>query len=276
MKRVIVSDAFDDLRFRDYRFLEEASQLGALHVLLWSDDAVRAATGQTPKFPQAEREYSLQAIRHVASIALLRGANNTEALPEIGGGGGAKPDIWVVPQSADAPAKRQWARQAGIEYRVIPEAVLQLVPPAPPVPANPHTAREKVVVTGSFDWFHSGHVRFFEECAQLGDLYVFVGHDDNIKLLKGPGHPLFPAAQRRYIPACIRYVQEAYITTGHGWMDAEPDFERFHPDIYAVNEDGDKPDKLEFCQKHGIEYRVLKRLPKPGLPRRQSTVLRGF
>jgi hypothetical protein len=61
-----------------------------------------------------------------------------------------------------------------------------------------------------------------------------------------------------------------------GWMDAEPEFVKIKPDIYAVNEDGDKPEKLAFCQKHGIEYKVLKRTPKAGLPRRQSTSLRGF
>ena len=44
------------------------------------------------------------------------------------------------------------------------------------------------------------------------------------------------------------------------------------PDIYAVNEDGDKPEK-RILPEHGIEYRVLKRLPKEGLPRRESTPL---
>ena len=111
---------------------------------------------------------------------------------------------------------------------------------------------------------------------ELGDLYVVVGHDANILLLKGPGHPLFPEAQRRYICGSIRYVKIALISTGHGWMDAEPECDAIKPDIYAVNEDGDKPDKAEFCQKHGIAYKVLKRLPKEGLPRRMSTALRGF
>ena len=37
-----------------------------------------------------------------------------------------------------------------------------------------------------------------------------------------------------------------------------------------------KPIKREFCEKHGLEYVVLKREPKPGLPRRESTHLRGF
>jgi hypothetical protein len=43
-----------------------------------------------------------------------------------------------------------------------------------------------------------------------------------------------------------------------------------------VNEDGDVPEKRAFCKEHGIEYVVLKRIPKAGLPKRQSTALRGF
>jgi hypothetical protein len=48
------------------------------------------------------------------------------------------------------------------------------------------------------------------------------------------------------------------------------------PDIYAVNEDGDKGGKREYCQQLGVEYLVLKRTPAPGLPKRSSTDLRGF
>jgi glycerol-3-phosphate cytidylyltransferase-like family protein len=103
-----------------------------------------------------------------------------------------------------------------------------------------------------------------------------VGHDANILLLKGEGHPLFPEAERRYVVGSIKYVTEAHISTGHGWMDAEPEIARIKPDMYAVNEDGDKPEKREFCAKHGLEYVVLKRTPKPGLAARSSTNLRGF
>ena len=103
-----------------------------------------------------------------------------------------------------------------------------------------------------------------------------MGHDANVRLLKGEGHPLFPADERRYVAGSIRYVKQALISTGHGWMDAEPEIERLKPDAYAVNEDGDKPEKRAFCAEHGLEYIVLKRTPKAGLPRRASTDLRGF
>ena len=110
----------------------------------------------------------------------------------------------------------------------------------------------------------------------MGDLYVVVGHDANIRLLKGQGHPLFPEAERRDMAGAVRYVKQALVATGDGWLDAEPEIKRLRPDIYAVNHDGDRPEKRAYCQAHGIEYRVLERIPKEGLPRRQSTNLRGF
>lgn len=74
----------------------------------------------------------------------------------------------------------------------------------------------------------------------------------------------------------MRYVKQCLITTGTGWMDAEPEVYRLKPDMYAVNEDGDKPEKREFCRKHSLQYLVLKRTPKAGLTQRSSTNLRGF
>lgn len=132
------------------------------------------------------------------------------------------------------------------------------------------------MVSGSYDWLHSGHIRFLEEASSYGDLYVVVGHDANIRLLKGAGHPLLPEAERRYMIGAIKYVKQALISTGDGWLDADPAIRWLKPDIYAVNEDGDKGGKREYCQKLGIEYLVLKRAPAPGLPKRSSTVLRGF
>ena len=76
--------------------------------------------------------------------------------------------------------------------------------------------------------------------------------------------------------ASIRHVRQAMVATGRGWLDSKPEIERIEPDIYVVNEDGDRPEKREFCEALGIEYRVLKRLPRAGLPARHSTDFRGF
>lgn len=132
------------------------------------------------------------------------------------------------------------------------------------------------MVTGCFDWLHSGHVRFFEDVSRLGELHIVVGHDENIRRLKGPRHPLFGEQERRYMVGSVRFVRRAWISSGHGWMDAAPEIARIRPAIYAINEDGDRPEKREYCLAHGIEYRVLKRIPREGLPPRESSALRGF
>lgn len=270
MKSVVVAGSFDDLRSRDVRFLEEASKLGDLEVLLWSDEAVQTLEGRAPKFPQEERAYLLQAIRYVERVVPVTGQVERDVLPQAGG---VQPGLWVVNEASDHPRKRSFCEARGLDYRVLAEEDLAGSPSQSPDLCG---TRKRVIVTGCFDWFHSGHVRFFEEVSELGDLYVVVGHDENIRLLKGEGHPMFSQDERRYMVQAIRYVKAALISTGHGWMDAAPEIDRIKPDAYAVNEDGDKPEKRAFCEQHGLEYVVLKRAPREGLPRRESTVLRGF
>jgi cytidyltransferase-like protein len=270
-RQVVVAGGFDDIRSSHLRFLEEAARFGELTVLLWPDETVWKLTGEPPIFPEAERLYFLNAIRYVSRVILLTGAINPDELPDLGD---VRPKVWVDGESPGNEARKAFCRRQGLEYRVLNAERLKGFPGPEPLSVVPD--RKKVVATGSYDWFHSGHVRFFEEVSAYGDLYVIVGHDANIRLLKGDGHPLLPQAERRYVVASIKYVKQALISSGDGWLDAEPEIQLLKPDIYAVNEDGDKGGKREYCKKHGIQYLVLKRVPAPGLPRRSSTNLRGF
>jgi cytidyltransferase-like protein len=240
MAKVIVTGSFDDLRSPQIRFLEEASKAGELHVQLWSDELFKSKQGRAPKFPAAERLYFLDAIRFVTSAEIVSSLDDRSA----------------IPLDLSDPKLKQF-------------------PGSGPI-ITASTGRKKVLVTGCYDWLHTGHVRFFEEVAEYGDVYAIVGHDANIELLKGKGHPQFPESERRYVVGALKFVTQALISTGHGWMDAAPEIDGIKPDIYAVNEDGDKTEKREFCQQHSIEYLVLKRLPKAGLTARSSTTLRGF
>jgi cytidyltransferase-like protein len=274
MKKVFVSGSFDNLGSQQIRLLEEASKLGILVVRLWSDVTVERLVGQPAKFPLNERLYILNAIRYVSFIEICPDdAVDTDSLPNLSG---IRPESWVVDEAADNPAKRAFCNSNRIEYIVVPEASLRVFPPWKPAKKYSSNGRKKIIVTGCFDWLHSGHVRFFEEVSALGDLYVGVGHDANLRLLKGDGHPLFPEAERRYMVQSIRFVKEALITSGHGWMDAEPEIKRVGVNAYAVNDDGDNPEKRAFCSDKGLEYIVLQRKPREGLPRRLSTDLRGF
>jgi cytidyltransferase-like protein len=270
MTKVIVSSGLDRLNPLDFRFLQEASKLGEVHVLLWSDEAIRGNTGREPKFSQVEREYVARGVRYVTKLYLSGAQVDPDALP---GRLPFKPDIWVVEEDSSTATRHAFCAANGLACRVLSGRDLAGFPEPSP---EPMSGRKKVVVTGCYDFFHSGHVRFFEEVSELGDLFVVVGNDENVRLLKGAGHPLFPAAQRRFVVGAIRHVKQALVSTGTGWMDAEPEIAGIKPDRYAVNEDGDKPEKREFCGQHGIEYVVLKRVPKEGLTRRTSTDLRGF
>jgi len=273
MSQVIVSGSFDDFRSAQVRFLQEAAAIGSVHVRLWSDKAVNDLEGRPAKFPESERAYFLEALRYVDRVTVCDGSAGPDALsaeyldPST---------VWVVDPAHDTEAKRAFCRSNGIDYRAFSADQLQGFPEDSSGPAESSSSRKKVIVTGCYDWFHSGHIRFFEEVSELGDLYVVVGHDANIKLLKGEGHPMFCQQERRYMVGAIRYVCQALVSSGNGWLDAEPEIERIRPDIYAVNEDGDRPEKSSFCESHGIQYKVLHRTPKEGLPRRESTHLRGF
>jgi cytidyltransferase-like protein len=283
-KQVVVMGAFDDLRSRQIRFLEEAARFGEVTALLWTDDLVDQLEGKAPRFSEAERAYVLRAIRFVRQVIAVRKSEGRgpKAEPDVGvlvstaREAGIEPDVVVVDEGQDSAASRDGCEARGIGYRVVREEDLRGFPKHAPDPNATTPGRKRVVATGCYDWVHSGHVRFFEEVSTYGDLYVIVGHDTNIRLLKGAGHPLFPQEERRYVVGSIRYVTQALITSGEGWLDADPEIRRLQPDIYAVNEDGDRGGKREYCAELGIQYLVLKRTPAPGLPRRTSTDLRGF
>ena len=264
---VVVSGPFDDLRSHHVRFLQEAARHGPVTVLLWSDDAILRSQGCPPKFPLPERLYLLRALRFVNEVRCTdEPAHLDPSLLPLG------PVLWVVPPFPDPHPEPP--RRTDLQTLTLAPADLVGFPLPNPLPPDP--SRKKVVVTGCYDWLHSGHVRFFEECSTLGNLYVIVGNDANVRALKGPGHPLQSQDERRYMVAAIRYVTETFISSGQGWLDADPEIRRLRPDIYAVNEDGDKGGKREYCAQLGIEYVVLKRTPAPGLPARSSTQLRGF
>jgi cytidyltransferase-like protein len=171
--------------------------------------------------------------------------------------------------------KRIFCASNGVKYHVVKPASINGFSNKSEGVLEDLSSHKKVVVTGCYDWFHSGHMRFFEEASELGDLYVVVGSDENVRLLKGRGHPMLSQDERRYMVQSVRFVKQVFISSGSGWMDAEPEIAWIKPDLYVVNEDGDKPEKRGFCETRGIQYVVLKRVPKEGLPKRQSTDLRG-
>ena len=132
---------------------------------------------------------------------------------------------------------------------------------------------KKVFVSGCYDMLHSGHVAFFKEASQYGDLYVGIGSDATIFQLKAR-KTICSEAERLYMVKSIRYVKDAFINSGSGMMDFIETVELVKPDIFVVNEDGGSDVKRQFCAERGIEYVVLQREPEAGLEARSTTSLR--
>ena len=131
----------------------------------------------------------------------------------------------------------------------------------------------KVFVSGCYDLLHSGHVEFFRQASQYGDLYVGIGSDRTVEQLKGH-KTLYSERERLFMVRAIRYVKEAYINQGEGMLDFLPTLDIVQPDCLVVNEDGDREEKRQLCRERGMEYIVLQREPAEGLDARSSTELK--
>lgn len=131
----------------------------------------------------------------------------------------------------------------------------------------------RVFVSGCYDLLHSGHVEFFRQAAEYGDLYVGIGSDATILHYKGH-RTLWNEQDRLFMVKSIRYVKDAYINAGSGIMDFVPTVDSLRPDILVVNEDGASEEKRRFCEKRGMEYIVLKRDPHEGLEAHSSTAIK--
>lgn len=134
--------------------------------------------------------------------------------------------------------------------------------------------KKKVFVSGCYDLLHSGHVEFFQQAAQYGDLYVGIGSDATYLEYKHR-KPMFPEAERLFMVKAVRYVKEAYINQGSGIIDFLPTLDIVKPDILLVNAEGGSEEKRKLCEERGMEYVVLERTPHEGLQARSSSSLKA-
>lgn len=131
----------------------------------------------------------------------------------------------------------------------------------------------KVFVSGCFDVLHSGHIRFFEEASQYGDLYVSIGSDKTVEELKHRP-TLYNERERLYMVSAIRFVHQAFVAQGSGKLDFMEELKQIKPDIFFVNSDGDSAEKRQAIESLGIRYVVSNRIPKDLLPVRSTTAIR--
>ncbi|MEI2691905.1 MAG: adenylyltransferase/cytidyltransferase family protein [Anaerolineae bacterium] len=72
--------------------------------------------------------------------------------------------------------------------------------------------RAVVFTNGCFDLLHRGHVDYLQRARALGDaLAVGLNGDPSVRLLKGPGRPILPEADRAAVLAALRAVDAVVI-----------------------------------------------------------------
>lgn len=133
---------------------------------------------------------------------------------------------------------------------------------------------KKVFVSGCYDLLHSGHVEFFQQASQFGDLYVGIGSDATYLEYKHR-KPMFPQEERLFMVKNIKGVKDAFINEGSGVLDFIPTLDIVKPDVFVVNAEGGSDDKRKICAERGIEYVELRRTPHEGLQARSSSELKS-
>lgn len=91
--------------------------------------------------------------------------------------------------------------------------------------------KKKIVVTGTFDVLHPSHVFLINEAAKLGEVYVIISRDENVKKFKGL-YPTLPEEQRREVIQNLKNVKKSVL--GHRDSDYLKIVEELNPDIIML------------------------------------------
>ena len=90
---------------------------------------------------------------------------------------------------------------------------------------------KKVLIAGTFDLIHPGHIHLINEAAKLGDVYVIVATDKNRELYSGEA-PIVPEEQRLTVIKSIKNVKDAKL--GRHDNDTLKTVEEINPDIVLL------------------------------------------
>ena len=125
MKKVFVTGCFDLLHSGHIAFLEQAASYGDLYVCIGSDQTVHELKGRYPIITQDERKYMIQALRCVKECRINKGSGIIDFDQEIKE---IQPQIFVVNEDGNTPAKAALCTAQNIEYKVLERIPSQGLP----------------------------------------------------------------------------------------------------------------------------------------------------
>ncbi len=120
---------------------------------------------------------------------------------------------------------------------------------------------KKILIAGTFDLIHPGHIFFINEAAKLGDVYVIVATDKNRELYSGV-RPIISEDQRLEVINNIKNIKEARL--GRSDNDTLKTVEEINPDIILLGPDQKYDIKTlkKGLKVKGLAHIEVKRLEK--------------
>ena len=121
--------------------------------------------------------------------------------------------------------------------------------------------KKKILIAGTFDILHPGHIFLINEAAKLGDVYIIVATDKNRELYSGEA-PIVPEQQRLELMKSLKNVKDAIL--GRHDNDTLKIVAEIKPDIILLGPDQKfSVDKLQTALKmKGLNHIEVKRLEK--------------
>lgn len=118
---------------------------------------------------------------------------------------------------------------------------------------------KKVLIAGTFDLLHPGHIYLVNEAAKMGEVYVIVATDQNRKLYSGES-PIIPENQRLEVMMSVKNVKEARL--GRPDNDTLKTVEEISPDIILLGPDQkyDQETLKQGLVEKGLNNIIVKRL----------------
>ena len=117
--------------------------------------------------------------------------------------------------------------------------------------------KKRIVITGTFDILHPGHVFLITEAAKLGEVTVVIARDENV--LHTKGRPVIvPENQRLFMVKALKGVSKAVL--GNLGQDFLNIIEEIKPDILLLgpNQNISLEEIQSRLTKTGLSTRVIR------------------
>jgi len=117
-------------------------------------------------------------------------------------------------------------------------------------------SRPKVVVGGTFEILHPGHIYLLEKASEYGKLYVIIARDVNVERLKGR-KPFIPESNRLKVISAIKYVHKAVLGDKEDMLRP---IEHIKPQIIVLGPDQkvDEHKLREELEKRGLKVKIVR------------------